>query len=134
MGNTHITMTQYTYLNLSSWVCVGWFNKFLFQNTLSNYKILFKISTIPVYHYLWCIIIHIQFLITFHNSLKNFIKYDDCSINTLLSLPINFFLICTKSVIQFGKLLKTFILINNKYLFDTVASLLVRHMDTSHFL
>ena len=56
--------------------------------------------------------IHIQFLITFHGSLKNCLpNKNDSFINTLLSLPINFFLFCMKSAVQFGKLLKTFILI-----------------------
>jgi len=52
-----------------------------------------------------------NFVIVFHNSLENHLLNKMTSINTLLSLPKQIFLFCTKSAIQFGKLLKIFILI-----------------------
>lgn len=89
------------------------------------YKMVIKTSTIPVYHYVCHIIIHIQFLIMFHNSLKNCLPNKMTSITTLF---------CTKSAIEFGKLLKRPLHSYIKHFFDKVASLNVRHVDTSYFL
>ena len=57
-------------------------------------------------------IIHIQFLVKFHSCLENWLPNKmTVQLIQLWSLPINLFLLFSKSAIQFGELLKNSMLI-----------------------